>query len=185
MISVTLTNNSVRDKLSDLGLSVFIGNLKRAKKLLKKNDINSKFMNDNSLLHICSHNEDANMFYFLLSKGCDHKHINANGDTCLHIIALNNNIYCLDILCRSYIKDIINIRNKEGDTALHISIKNGFFEFFSLLIKNGADAQIKDNFDMSSYELLDLYRKKEKFYECNSNKYTNMFNLLINMQYKH
>lgn len=32
--------------------------------------------NDSSLLHICSHNEDPNMFYFLLNKGCDYTHIN-------------------------------------------------------------------------------------------------------------
>ncbi|SBT32067.1 conserved Plasmodium protein, unknown function [Plasmodium ovale wallikeri] len=184
MISVTLTNDSVRDKLSDLGLCVFIGNLKRAKKLLKKNDINSKFTNDNTLLHICSHNEDTNMFYFLLSKGCDYKHINENGDTCLHIIALNNNIYCLEILCRNDIRDIINIKNKQGDTALHISIKNGFYKFFSVLLKNGADANVKDYFDMDSYELLDLYKKKEQFYDCSSSTYTDMFNLLMNMRHK-
>ncbi|SCA48561.1 conserved Plasmodium protein, unknown function [Plasmodium ovale] len=183
MISVTLTNDSVRDKLSDLGLCVFIGNLKRAKKLLKKNDINSKFTNDNTLLHICSHNEDTNMFYFLLSKGCDYKHINENGDTCLHIIALNNNIYCLEILCRNDIRDIINIKNK-GDTALHISIKNGFYKIFSLLLKNGADANVKDHFDMDSYELLDLYKKKEQFYGYSSSTYTDMFNLLMNMRHK-
>ncbi|CAA9990229.1 conserved Plasmodium protein, unknown function [Plasmodium knowlesi strain H] len=179
MISVTLTNDSVRDKLSDLGLSVFIGNLKRAKKLLKNNDINSKFLNNNSLLHICAHNEDTNMFYFLLSNGCDYKHVNENGDSCLHIIALNNNVYCLDILCRNSIKEIIDLKNKEGDTALHIAIKNGFPEFFTLLIKYGANASIKDDFDMDAYELLDLYRKKEKFYDCNSSTYTNMFNFLI------
>ncbi|CRG93477.1 conserved Plasmodium protein, unknown function [Plasmodium gallinaceum] len=184
MISITLTNDSVHDKISDLGLSVFIGNIKRTKKLLKKNDINSKFMNNNNLLHICSYNEDANMFYFLLTNGCDYKHINDNGDTCLHIIALNNNLYCLDILCRNNIKDIINIKNKEGDTALHISIKNGFYRFFSLLIKYGADTCIKDNFDMDCYELVDLYRKKEKFYDCESNTYSNMYNLLMNIRKK-
>ncbi|GAW79654.1 hypothetical protein, conserved [Plasmodium gonderi] len=179
MITVSVTNDRVRDKLSDLGLCVFIGNLKRAKKLLKKSDINSKFMNNNNLLHICSHNENANMFYFLLSNGCDYKHINDNGDTCLHMIALNNNIYCFDILCRNNIKDIIDLKNKEGDTALHIVIKNGFYEFFTLLIKYGANTNIKDNYDMDAYELLDLYRKKEKLYDYNSNTYRNMLNFLI------
>ncbi|EAA17721.1 hypothetical protein [Plasmodium yoelii yoelii] len=102
------------------------------------------FENDSSLLHICSHNEDPNMFYFLLNKGCDYTHINGNGDTCLHMIVLNNNISCLEVLCRYDIKDIINIKNKDGDTALHIAIKNGFYECFFLLIKKGADTNIKD-----------------------------------------
>ncbi|VWU51696.1 ankyrin-repeat protein, putative [Hepatocystis sp. ex Piliocolobus tephrosceles] len=180
MISVTLTNDSVHDKLSDLGLC----NLKRVKRLLKKWDINSKFLNNNNLLHICSQNEDENMFSYLLSKGCDYKHINTNGDSCLHIIALNNNICCLEILCKSDISDIINIKNKEGDTPLHISIKNGFYEFFSLLIRKGADLKIKDFFDMDSYELVDLYRKKEKFYDQNSNNYIKMYNLLMNIKKK-
>ncbi|CAD2089147.1 ankyrin-repeat protein, putative [Plasmodium vinckei lentum] len=182
MISVTLTNDYVYDKLSDLGLCAFTGNMKRLKKLLKKNGINTKFTNDSSLLHICSHNDNPNMFYFLLSKGCDYTHINGNGDTCLHMIVLNNNISCLEILCRYDIKDIINIKNKDGDTALHIAIKNGFYECFFLLIKKGADTDIKDYFDMDSYELIDLYEKKEKLYDCYSSTYANMFNLLVSMR---
>ncbi|VEV55678.1 ankyrin-repeat protein, putative [Plasmodium vinckei vinckei] len=182
MISVTLTNGYVYDKLSDLGLCVFTGNMKRLKKLLKKTGINTKFTNDSSLLHICSHNDNPNMFYFLLSKGCDYTHINGNGDTCLHMIVLNNNISCLEILCRYDIKDIIDIKNRDGDTALHISIKNGFYECFFLLIKKGADTEIKDYFDMDSYELVDLYEKKEKLYDCYSSTYANMFNLLASMR---
>ncbi|CAD51122.1 hypothetical protein PFAG_02148 [Plasmodium falciparum Santa Lucia] len=180
MISLTLISDRVRDKLSDLAL----WNIKRTKKLLKKNDINSKFLNNNNLLQICSYNDDVEMFCFLLNRGCDFKHINDNGDTCLHIIVLNNNIYCLDILCRNNIKDIINIKNKDGDTALHISIKNGFYESFSLLLKYGVDILIKDDFDMDAYELLDVFRKKEKFYDSNCNKYSIMFNLLIKEKMK-
>ncbi|KOB89020.1 hypothetical protein PFDG_04071, partial [Plasmodium falciparum Dd2] len=95
MISLTLISDRVRDKLSDLAL----WNIKRTKKLLKKNDINSKFLNNNNLLQICSYNDDVEMFCFLLNRGCDFKHINDNGDTCLHIIVLPpTGIYCLDIL---------------------------------------------------------------------------------------
>ncbi|SBS81020.1 conserved Plasmodium protein, unknown function [Plasmodium ovale curtisi] len=153
MISVTLTNDSVRDKLSDLGLCVFIGNLKRAKKLLKKNDINSKFTNDNTLLHICSHNEDTNMFYFLLSKGCDYKHINENGDT-----------------SDANVKDHVSL----GD--------HGLSPFANLRCAQSSSPE--GSFDMDSYELLDLYKKKEQFYGYSSSTYTDMFNLLMNMRHK-
>ncbi|ETW31053.1 hypothetical protein PFFCH_01492 [Plasmodium falciparum FCH/4] len=72
----------------------------------------------------------------------------------------------------------------DGDTALHISIKNGFYESFSLLLKYGVDILIKDDFDMDAYELLDVFRKKEKFYDSNCNKYSIMFNLLIKEKMK-
>lgn len=178
MISVTLANETVEDKISDLGLSVFIGNLKRVKKLLKKNDINSKFMNNNSLLHISANNEDADMFYFLLSNGCDFRHVNNYGDTCLHVLAMNNNVYCLEILCRHNIEDIINKKNKEGDTALHLAIKNGFYYFCALLLENGAKRDIKDDFDMNCWEIASILKKKEKFYDSGCTVFSKIYKLI-------
>lgn len=182
MISLTLTNEAVHDKVSDLGLSVFIGNFKRVKKLLKKKDINSRFTNNDSLLHICAHNEDSNMFYFLITHGCDYTHVNNNGDTCLHIIALVNNLYCLDVISRFNISKIINVVNKEGDTALHISIKNGFFHVFSVLLNAGADPHIKDAFDMDCFEMVDILKKKQKFYEEGTTVYSSMYDALMKGQ---
>lgn len=184
MISVVLTNEAVEDKISDLGLSVFIGNMKRVKKLLKKNDINSKFMNNNSLLHISANNEDANMFYFLISNGCDYQHVNDYGDTCLHIIAMNNNVYCLEVLCQYNIENIINKKNKEGDTALHLAIKNGFYNVCAMLLENGADALIKDDFGMNCYEIADILKKKEKFYDSGSVVFSNILNLVARSKQK-
>ena len=40
----------------------------------------------------------------------------------------------------------LNLQDYDGRTPLHIAASNGYKTLFNLLVKSGADAQIKDNF---------------------------------------
>ena len=52
-------------------------------------------------------------------------------------------------------KDLINSQNNDGDTALHIAVREGYFEIAYALINKGADTGIANNSGKTAAELIE------------------------------
>merc|ERR1712070_756149 len=96
-----------------------------------------------------------NKNYEILQFLIDHNAINfrdtdKNGNTILHTAVEKENHVAikiiLDFIKKNNLENIINIQNNNGDTALHISLKNNSGHVIAnLLIDYGADTSITNN----------------------------------------
>ena len=85
----------------------------------------------------------------------------ANFNSNLHIAVKNNSIKLVKYFLNKNSNP--NELNKDGQTPLHLALKEGNKEIIDLLIKNGADISIKDNegkkpFDYGSKEIIRLFQ---------------------------
>jgi ankyrin repeat protein len=84
---------------------------------------------------------------------------NNKGNTSLHIACENKNVEFAKSLLEGSSSDI-NVRNSEGSTALHMSIKKKCESLVTLLLSHGADPNIEDGRGLSS-EAVALKLKSE------------------------
>lgn len=75
-----------------------------------------------------------------INSGADTTSVDENGNTLLMLAAANNHITAAMLLMKS--KDILNLKNNVGDTALHIATRKGNFEIGYMLIEMGADSSV-------------------------------------------
>ena len=85
----------------------------------------------------------------------------ANFNSNLHIAVKNNSIKLVKYFLNKNSNP--NELNKDGQTPLHLALKEGNKDIIDLLIKNGADISIKDNegkkpFDYGSKEIIRLFQ---------------------------
>lgn len=85
----------------------------------------------------------------------------ANFNSNLHIAVKNNSIKLVNYFLNKKLNP--NDLNKDGQTPLHLALKGGNKDIIDLLMKNGADINIKDNdgkkpFDYGSKEIIKLFQ---------------------------
>lgn len=122
---------------------------KLVKKLIKSGNINKKYRNDDSLLHIAVRNGSTKIVKMLINNDININAKNSNGDTPLHELADSihlsknklENIF--ELLMDDDIK--LNIKNKNGNTPLHIAILEMNFIIAKLLIEEGAKRTKRNN----------------------------------------
>ena len=93
------------------------------------------------------------IIYNMKSKLKKLKETDMYGRNILHYLIIFNNYKPIDILFRNImdapgyykIKDLINIKDKLGNTPLHYAVMFNLNEIAEILIKNGADNKIKNN----------------------------------------
>ncbi len=87
---------------------------------------------------------DINKVRELLEQGAD-----VNGDNCWHTPALVSAARCqqnLDVIRLLIERGAnVNAKDKDGNTALMMAVKNGYLDKIQLLIANGADVNARDN----------------------------------------
>jgi ankyrin repeat protein len=136
-----------------LHYACYYNRYKFVKILIEKGaDLNSQNNEGNTCLHICSMNyskffsnkKEILLILLLLIKNetiCP-KIVNNNGDTYLHILSY----FCsFDFDVKLINKDIINIKNNKGFTALLLAISIHNSNLVKKLIECGADVNICDN----------------------------------------
>lgn len=109
-------------------------------------DINSKSRHEGfSLLHLASYFDAIEMVDFLAKDfGANVREVTGNGNTILHLNALNKDPKALDAII-DLVPDLINSKKGDGNTALHMAAKSGFGRLAKRLIVRGADLELPNN----------------------------------------
>ena len=76
--------------------------------------------------------------------------LDENNNSLLHLIVIDNDYTCLVCLINYFKKhkllnQIINLQNKDGDTAMHIAVRNNNFDICRILESAGSDLNISNN----------------------------------------
>ncbi|MEX0939957.1 MAG: ankyrin repeat domain-containing protein [Candidatus Babeliales bacterium] len=66
-------------------------------------------------------------------------------ESLLHMCAAKGYSTLTSMLCRSFYKNNINIKNSQNETPLEIAIKNNHEKIVEIFLKNGADPNVKNN----------------------------------------
>ena len=115
-------------------------------------DINSKFKEGNTVLHISVSNNKYNMCELLLDLGADIEAQNSKGRTPLHIAVLNNNKALTDLLL-SYDADINCVDNKQYTPLFYATIL-GNKEIIEMLLLHNADISLKNIYNETCFDVI-------------------------------
>lgn len=132
------------------------------KALLKSNysigEINTICKNNESLFLIAVNNDNYLTAKFLLEKGADVNFQNKAGVSALHIIARCNtaNMNKIFNLMLKSTRLNINIKDLEGYTPLMRAIEFENIQIVKILVKSGADLNVKNNYGYNAIELAQL-----------------------------
>ena len=86
--------------------------------------------------------------------------VDDQGNTELHLAAQNNNLQKVWSIMKKHISNQdLNLKNKSGDTALHISCKCHYMDIVEYIARFGGKINIKNNEDKIP---LDYLTEKEK-----------------------
>ena len=122
-----------------------------------------------NVIHMAAQNDMANIIIYFKEKFNFNLYLKDNqGNNPIHWASSNSAKYALEYLLY-YLdeknKEIINDRNKNGQTALHLAIlTNGSTEIIKKLIKKGIKVNIKDKNDMTA---LDITKDNLKYENIN------------------
>ena len=95
-------------------------------------------------LHRSSKNGSYELFAYLAEMGAD-IHLETNdGKNCLHIAALEGHLNLCNVLIKKH-KFEVNLADKSGLTALHLSAENGNYELVTSFADMGTDIHLKTN----------------------------------------
>jgi ankyrin repeat protein len=100
------------------------------------------------------------------TKKVDLNCVDSNGNSCLHLALLNKHencaLYILDKIEPN--SHLINLRNKEGNTLLHMAASVGYLTCVEILLSKGADIWLK-NFKQKHTPLV-MCAKNEQVADC-------------------
>lgn len=103
-------------------------------------------------LHEAARRGNVSSLKEYLKQGVSGTGLDAAGNTPLYWAACTGHIDCIkELLCLP--NAAINAQNKMGETPLHIAASHGHLDVVNLLLKNGADASIKNNDDLTAKDL--------------------------------
>ncbi|KAK2142501.1 hypothetical protein LSH36_947g01017 [Paralvinella palmiformis] len=96
---------------------------------------------------------NLNMIDDLLDSGADTLAVDYNGWSALmRIAAVGGNRHAAEKLLR-HTQQLIDVRDKDGKTALMTSVVNGHMELVHLLLEKGADISIKNEYGKTAYDM--------------------------------
>ncbi|XP_067618406.1 uncharacterized protein [Eurosta solidaginis] len=149
VVEVLLSNGAkinVKDNKSrtSLELAVSHGHLHVVKMLLqyKKVDMNGKYNNDWTILHIASQESNLEMVKFLVDAGSNINAKNASGSKPIHIAAREGYKDTVEFFLSKGLS--INELGTANQTLLHYAAIEGRLEVVKYLIAQGADVNAKD-----------------------------------------
>jgi len=150
------------------------GGVATTKKLLKKIPIDYISPNDDTLLHYAVRFRKPEVVEYLVNQKIP---LSRKGGL-FYGTALEEAIYYGHLGIASYLIDkgtYLNIRDKYGQTALHIAAKRGYLDIVEQLLAHGASKSIADNSGRTPYDLIpdlswDSKRELQKLLRVNSNR---------------
>ena len=174
---------------NELYLSVNSLNYKKVEKMFNRDilhqervpDINSKYKEGNTVLHISASKNFLEMSTLLIDLNASIDSTNNKQRTPLHLASMSNNIKIVDLLLSSGAD--INCMDYKNYTPLMYSTILGYDELTELLLVHNADVSIKniynetcfDNINnKSTYDIFKKYFSKKEFDKFSS-KYKRTF----------
>lgn len=112
-----------------------------------------------------------NITEFIIQKGANIYISESNGLSAMHAAVLSNNSYAVKLLLDKNFP--INITDKFGNTPL-IKVSHQNIELIKLLVDNGADCFIENNFGISAYKAFQAYPEIMRIFNISQNKGCNM-----------
>lgn len=131
--------------LKEMKRAVYENDLEDLKKVLKENpniDLNAIMNDGDTYLTVAIKRDFREIRNYLIEKGASVERVNVNKNTPLLIAVAKGMVNSVKVLLD--LKVDMEKRNNEGDTALHIAIKNSQDEIALLLIKQGANVEALD-----------------------------------------
>lgn len=144
------TNLADENGFTPIHLSVeeSVGEVKILELLTKSDDINNFKQDDKSLLHLLIEKKgDLKTFKWLIEKGANLHAVDKDGCNILHYAAQFGRADIVEYLIGHHdIKEIINKQDNNGNTPLHLSVKEGFYDITQMLLRHGSGVNIM-NYD--------------------------------------
>lgn len=124
------------------------GELKILELLSKSDDINNFKKDDKSLLHLLIEKQgDLKTFKWLIEKGANLHAVDKDGCNILHYAAQFGRLDIVEYLIdHGKVDEIINEQDNNGNTALHNSVKGGFYDITDMLLRSGSKVNVM-NYD--------------------------------------
>ena len=179
-----------------LHLAALNGHLNLCKTLIEKHkfDVNSDSNNGWTALHYSANCGSYELVSLFAKEGIDIHMKTKNGESCLHIAALNGHLNLCKTLIKKHDFDI-NAADNDGWTALHYSARSGCYQLVSLFANKGTDIHLKTNCGMNCLHIaaynghLNLCKKlidKHKFdvNVADNDGWTALHNSAINGSYE-
>lgn len=136
------------DGRTALHLAALKGNTKVAKILLEKDKskdlINHVDNRKQTAFHVAISSGHENMVKLLLERGADQNAVNGGSQSALHVACSSGHVSIARLLIEKGDRRIIDAKNEDGRTAVHVAVVQENEELLRLLLKHNADPRIVD-----------------------------------------
>ena len=136
--NINLDNQTTEYGLTALHQLTVNNDIKKVKLLVKKGaDVEISDYLGNNLIHfsIMEKNNELILYYLNLNK-IDLNFANLNGNTPLHLYLIENNEFNKEILEKLILASNLNILNYDGNSSIHLLVKNNILEDYIEILKN-------------------------------------------------
>jgi len=143
--SFVVTNPPLLQSMYTLHQIIALGYLDILNILLEGGaEVNLKYLDGATPLHIASRTGHAEIVQMLLEKGARFDKT-YKGDTPLHMAVEKDYEHIVNILLNKVINIDVNLANGQGETPLHIAAKNGNLNLVKIFLNRGAKADTVNN----------------------------------------
>ena len=134
-------------------ISALQGGVKSTKEFLKKVPTYQLYEEDKTILHYAVELRNYDVIEFLIDKNMElFRRGGIFYQTALQDAIFYQYFRIAILLINSGTP--LDIKNIDGDTALHIAVRNGYLDIVKILIENGASKNIYNNNDNTPYDIL-------------------------------
>ncbi len=103
---------------------------------------NHEDFNKEAPIHVASRCGNVSMLELLFDNGANASLVDGKGRTCLHCAAQSGNNDCLLFLLFTGCSTMLEIRDDQGYTPLHVAVKGNKIECVQSLLEHGADVDL-------------------------------------------
>eukprot|EP00922_Rhytidocystis_sp_ex-Travisia-forbesii_P036946 GHVS01055007.1.p1 GENE.GHVS01055007.1~~GHVS01055007.1.p1 ORF type:complete len:214 (-),score=30.47 GHVS01055007.1:275-883(-) len=156
--------NEVRpDKLSDLMSASYTGNVNRMKVRIKSGEnVNNQDQSGMTPLHRAAQIGSSEAIGCLMQNNANPRAKSKTGETPLHLAVFHRNLKAVqDLILTDAKKDINTQASDHGMTPFHVAIYRGCPEISQLLLQNGADTSITDNYGQTCLQMAFFWNEQE------------------------
>ncbi len=118
----------------------------------KNTGVNIEDFNGDTPLFYAAKRGHEPIFRFLLLKGADYKHRNQAGDSVLHTVIREGQVHLLAVLWEKEDYDV-DMQNNENFTPLMLAAMQAQVGTVELLLKRGANTELRNNFGQRAIDL--------------------------------